>query len=125
MAERLEESTGATPVQGSEVIKTKFVSMVEQHYFIRVRPPVTELVAPSNEGEGAGKMPIFGKFELPSSLSGVSCYKAEYVYKQFIIQCLAIKYTGKKQKREGDDITSEPSSKRAKKYCIMLSVYHH
>ena len=76
VAERLEESVGATPAQVSKAIKTKFVSMVEQHYLIRVKPPTPEsTLDPHREREagegGGGGGGVFGKFELPSTLSGI------------------------------------------------------
>ena len=66
---------GAAPGEVSKVIKTKFVGMVEGHYLIRVKPPSTEatLESMSSEdraGEGS-RMPIFGHFELPASLTGI------------------------------------------------------
>ena len=75
VAERLEERVGTAPDEVSKVIRTKFVSMVEGHYLVRVKPPATEMTLPSpgnEEGMGGGeKMPLFGKFELPTSLTGI------------------------------------------------------
>lgn len=69
VAERLEQSVGATPVEVSKLIKSKFVSMVEQHYLQRIKPPVTETALNDDECGGVVKMPVFGKFELPSTLN--------------------------------------------------------
>ena len=70
MAERLEVTLGAAPAEVSKVVETKFVGMVEGQYLTRVKPPSTES-APGqvNSGDSA-RTPIFGKFELPSSLTG-------------------------------------------------------
>lgn len=76
VAERLEETVGAAPVEVSKVIKTKFVSMVEGHYLIRVKPPASEATLQNqSSGERAGEganLPIFGEFELPPSLNGTN-----------------------------------------------------
>ena len=118
VAERLEETVGAAPVEVSKVIKTKFVAMVEGHYLIRVKPPASEATLQNqSSGERAvegANLPIFGEFELPSSLNGTqlitigdfSCYKSF---------CSAIKYTGNKRKRDDEEPSDQPSSKRAKK----------
>jgi DNA-directed RNA polymerase III subunit RPC3 len=88
VAERLEQSVGTGPAAVSKLIKTKFVSMVERHYLCRVKPPATEATLDSQSKEEG--VPVFGKFELPSSLSG------------------------KKRKRDDEDPT-QPPLKRAKK----------
>ncbi|CAI8030543.1 DNA-directed RNA polymerase III subunit RPC3 [Geodia barretti] len=96
VAERLEVTLGAAPAEVSKVVKTKFVGMVEGQYLTRVKPPSTEsALGQVNSGDSA-RTPIFGKFELPSSLT-------------------AIKYTGNKRKRDEEDPGNQPSSKRAKK----------
>lgn len=81
MAERLEETVGAAPAEVSKVIKTKFVSMVERHYLVRVKPPASETalespgigetVARVGSGPVTSTLPLFGMFELPSSLNGM------------------------------------------------------
>ena len=72
VAERLEQSVGAAPVEVSKRIKSKFVSMVEQRYLQRVKPPTTEMSLVSHSDQEMGgvvKMPVFGRFELPSTLN--------------------------------------------------------
>ena len=76
MAERLEQSFGAVPAEVSQLIKSKFVSMVERRYLQRVKPPANEMGVVfhgDDEMGGVVKMPVFGKFELPSTLSGKLC----------------------------------------------------
>ena len=75
MAERLEETVGAAPAEVSKAVKAKFVAMVEEgQYLTRVKPPSAEsALGHMNSEERPGdsaRMPIFGKFELPSSLTG-------------------------------------------------------
>ena len=73
VAENLEQSVGAAPADVSKVIKSKFVSMVERCYLQRVKPPDSEVMLTSHGAQEMGgvvKMPVFGKFELPSALNG-------------------------------------------------------
>ena len=73
VAEKLEQTVGAVPADVSKSIKSKFVSMVERHYLQRVRPPGTEVTLASHGAQEMGgvvQMPVFGKFELPSTVNG-------------------------------------------------------
>ena len=124
MCERIEAADVVEASKVGELVKEKFIALVEGRFLERVNP-LNQLLVIATHGEqeagGITKMALDVRFDLPPSIDGesinyISCIICSYMYViSLLIFLLAIKYDSRKRKRASDSNGDEPQAKKSKK----------
>ena len=124
MCERIEAADVVEASKVGELVKEKFVALVEGRFLERVNP-LNQLLVIATHGEqeagGITKMALDVRFDLPPSIDGESVHYISrtilwlHVCYFTINFLLAIKYDSRKRKRASDSNGNEPQAKKSKK----------
>ena len=122
VSEQIEEANVVETSKIGELVKEKFVALVEGRFLERVNP-LNQLLVIATHGEqeagGITKMALDVRFDLPPSIDGRSIKPANCVYlcryPYFVVSPLAIKYDSRKRKRASENSGDEPQAKKSKK----------
>ena len=127
VSERIEEANVVESSKIGELVKEKFVALVEGCFLERVNP-LNQLLVIATHGDqevgGITKMALDVRFDLPPSIDGeptncmYSSVNIRKLYPYFVccFTTVAIKYDSRKRKRAAaENSGDEPQAKKSKK----------